>query len=228
MAQGMKEELRRERLREYDAALLAARTPVAVLVLFARARELRARGERLEEAFAATSVDGVDDVDLLPAGVWVALRQGDIDATIEALLRASKNEIVLAAHEQVDASYRLTTVEERRTLPDVDPLQAQVANFLQIPGDVVAMVASWGEDDPRTVAEVETLIEQRSGSAATNARPASTAPAQLAPPVAAGDGAELSMSSKEFTALLNLTPDQRAVLDTLVRQTAITISADRP
>jgi hypothetical protein len=36
------------------------------------------------------------------------------------------------------------------------------------------------------------------------------------------------MSSKEFTALLNLTPDQRAVLDTLVRQTAITISADRP
>ena len=34
------------------------------------------------------------------------------------------------------------------------------------------------------------------------------------------------MSAAEFTALLNLTPEQGAVLDTLVRQATITIAAD--
>jgi hypothetical protein len=34
------------------------------------------------------------------------------------------------------------------------------------------------------------------------------------------------MSSEEFTALLNLTPEQRAVLMTLVRQATITIGCD--
>jgi hypothetical protein len=33
------------------------------------------------------------------------------------------------------------------------------------------------------------------------------------------------MSSAEFSALLNLAPEQRAVLGTLVRQTEITIAA---
>jgi hypothetical protein len=33
------------------------------------------------------------------------------------------------------------------------------------------------------------------------------------------------MSSAEFSALLNLSPEQRAVLGTLVRQTEITITA---
>jgi hypothetical protein len=238
----MKDELRRERLREYDAALASARSTVAVLVLFAKAREIRAGGERLEEAFAATRVEGVEEAEALPAAVWVALRQGDVDAAIDALIRVSRNEIVLSEHEQVDANYRLTTVEERRAIPDMALLQAQIGLFLQIPGDVVAMIARWGAEDPRTASEVETLIEQRAGAPVREAavlEPAQQtgAPAVPAVPAApANDGvgavaepaAGLTMSSEEFTALLNLTPEQCAVLHTVVRQTAITIGADRP
>lgn len=226
MAQATKDELRRERLREYDAALTAARSPVAVLALFARGREARAGGELLEEAFAATAVEGVDTADLLPAAVWVALRQGDVEATVELLMRMSRTEFVLAAHEELDAGYRLTKVEERRPLPDVELLIGQVAAFLRVPRDVVAIISGWGAEDPRTAAEVETLLEQRFGSA-VDGRPGSTAvgsSAAVAPE--AGRSAGLWMSSAEFSALLNLAPEQCAVLGTLVRQTEITIAAD--
>ena len=222
MAQATKDELRRERLREYDAALTAARSPVAVLALFTAGREARSVGEPLEEAFAATAVDGVEAADALPAAVWVALRQADIDATLELLMRMSRTEFVLAAHEELDARYRLTKVEERRPLPDVELLIAQLAAFLHIPRDVVAIISGWGAEDPRTAAEIETLLEQRFGSPSGN-QPASGA-------VGSGTGrapaAGLRMSSAEFSALLNLAPEQRAVLGTLVRQTEITIAAD--
>jgi hypothetical protein len=224
MAQGTKDELRRERLREYDAALTAARTPVAVLALFAAGREARASEELLEEAFAATTVDGVEAADALPAAVWVALRQADVDATLELLMRMSRTEFVLAAHEELDARYRLTKVEERRPLPDVELLIAQLAAFLHVPRDVVAIISGWGAEDPRTAAEIDTLLEQRFGPASTY-RPASgTVPSGM---VRVPDGgAGLRMSSTEFAALLNLAPEQRAVLGTLVRQTEITITAD--
>lgn len=241
MAQATKDELRRERLREYDAALTAARSPVAVLALFARGREARAGDELLEEAFAATAVEGVDTADLLPAAVWVALRQGDVDATVEQLMRMSRTEFVLAAHEELDAGYRLTKVEERRPLPDVELLIGQVAALLRIPRDVVAIISGWGAEDPRTAAEVETLLEQRFGLAG-GGRPGTTAAgSDAAGSGAAGSGAAgsgaavapdagrrsgLRMSSAEFSALLNLAPEQRAVLGTLVRQTEITIAAD--
>jgi|GEM_PF-2383578 len=234
MAVATKDELRRERLREYDAALTAARSPLAVLTLFARGREARAGGQLLEEAFAATEVDGVDAADRLPAAVWVALRHGDVDACLELLLRMSRTEFVLAAHEELDAGYRLTKVEERRPLPDVELLIGQLAAFLHVPRDVVAIISGWGADDPRTAAEVDTLLEQRFGSLA-GAPPALTPDAGAAgsprPGAAAGRpkaGAAtgLRMSSAEFCALLNLGPEQRAVLGTLVRQTEITIDAD--
>lgn len=234
MAVATKDELRRERLREYDAALTAARLPLAVLTLFARGREARAGGQLLEEAFAATEVDGVDAADRLPAAVWVALRHGDVDACLELVLRRSRTEFVLAAHEELDAGYRLTKVEERRPLPDVELLVGQLAAFLHVPRDVVAIISGWGADDPRTAAEVDTLLEQRFGSLAA-APPAITSDAGTAgssrpavtpgrPEGAAGTG--LRMSSAEFCALLNLGPEQRAVLGTLVRQTEITIDAD--
>jgi hypothetical protein len=240
MAQAMKDELRRERLREYDAALTAARSPVAVLALFAAGREARATGGLLEEGFAATTVDGVEPADALPAAVWVALRQGDIEATLELLMRMSRTEFVLAAHEELDARYRLTKVEERRPLPDVELLIGQLAAFLHIPRDVVSIISGWGAEDPRTAAEVDTLLEQRFGSSAADhprqggAPSADRGPAgvQLAgqpagaqPAGAKLAGAGLRMSSAEFGALLNLTPAQRAVLGTLVRQTDITITA---
>src|SRR6266496_4506276 len=121
---------------------------LAVLELFAQARQARVRpGEPpLEVAFAATEVDGGG----LPAAVWVALRQGEVEASTAALLGASRTEFVVGEHEELDASYRLTTIEERRVLPDVGVLQLQVAALLQIPWDVVAMLCEWGPDDPRT------------------------------------------------------------------------------
>ncbi|MEO6500922.1 MAG: hypothetical protein ABIQ09_03325 [Jatrophihabitantaceae bacterium] len=238
MAHPTKDELRRERLREYDAALTAARSPVAVLALFARGREARAGGELLEEAFAATAVDGVDEADLLPAAVWVALRHGDVEATVELLLRLSRTEFVLAAHEELDAGYRLTKVEERRPLPDVELLIGQVAAFLRVPRDVVAIISGWGAEDPRTVAEIETLLEQRfgsvvngrSGSGARPAEPATSGTATNRPetarfPTSGTAASGLRMSSAEFGALLNLSPEQCAVLGTLMRQTEITITA---
>lgn len=167
MAAASKEVDRRERLREYDAALAAARSPVGVLVQFAKGREARGRGEALEEEFATTAVEGVDADHRLPAAVWVALRQGDVAATIEALVRTSGNDMVIAAHGELDAGYRLITVEERRPLPDVEPLQAQVAALLQVPRDVVAIIAGWGPDDPRTAAEIESLLDQRFGPVAS-------------------------------------------------------------
>jgi hypothetical protein len=249
MAQAMKEQLRRARLREYEAALDGARSPVGVLLLFAKGLEVRAVGEALEEAFAATPVEGIEDADRLPAAVWVALRQGDVDATIDALMRASHKEFVIATHEQLDAGYRLTTVEERRTLPDVELLEAQVAAFLQVPRDVVVIIAGWGPEDPRTAAEIGTLLDQRFGSAAageSNSAPVSDSATHVAADAddilldkrfesaavresnsalvaAGGRRVGLVMSSTEFTAMLNLSPEQRAVLGTLVRQADITI-----
>jgi len=223
MATATKDELRRERLREYDAALTAARAPLAVLALFARGREARDSGQLLEEAFAATEVAGVDAADALPAAVWVALRQDDVDAALEQLLRTSRSEFVLAAHEELDAGYRLTKVEERRPLPDLDLLVGQLAAFLAVPRDVVAIISGWGADDPRTIAEIDTLLEQRFGPPAASR---AADPRREAGPGRAPAGAGLRLSSAEFGALLNLAPEQRAVLATLVRQAAITIEAE--
>ena len=58
MAQATKEHARRERLREYEAELAAAQFPVGVLVMLAKGREARGGSEALEEAFAATPVEG--------------------------------------------------------------------------------------------------------------------------------------------------------------------------
>jgi len=228
--QTKRDEQRRERLREYEAVLIDARSPVEVLAMFAKVREDRASDERLEEAFAAAITEGVDDADRLPAGVWVALRQGDVDAGVQALVRTSSSELVLSAHEQLDAGYRLTSVEERRALPDVGRLEAQVAAFLHIPYDVVAMITSWGPDDPRTAVEIDALVEQRFGSPPRLAKPSRAhrepSAGTTAPASPSGPGISLTMSSEEFTALLNLTPEQHAVLTTLVRQATISIGCD--
>jgi hypothetical protein len=196
------------------------------MVLLARGRESRADAQALEELFAATSPGPGDERQPLPAAVWVALRQGDVDATIDALVACSTEQFLIAAHEQLDDTYRLTTVEERRGLPDVGLLQDQVAAFLQLPPDVVAIAAGWGPDDPRAEAEIQTLLDQRFGPPGcadpTQAATAQAATAQAA--TAHGHGRELRMSSTEFAALLNLTPEQGGVLDTLVRQTDLLIT----
>lgn len=203
---------RDERVREYESKLAAAKLPLAVLELFAQARQARVRpGEPpLEVAFAATEVDEGG----LPAAVWVALRQGEVEASMAALLGASRTEFVVGEHEELDdASYRLTTIEERRTLPDVDVLLTQLAAFLQIPRDVIAMIADWGPEDPRTANEIDALLDGRFGASA-------------APAPAADQPQRLEMSAAELAAMLQLTPDQRKLLRTLVRQTDVTITGD--
>src|SRR6476469_709408 len=78
VSQGLKEQRRRDRPREYDTALADARSALAVLARFVRGRESRASGESLEEAFAA-SPHAADGASPLPAAIWVALRHEDID-----------------------------------------------------------------------------------------------------------------------------------------------------
>jgi hypothetical protein len=239
VTQATKEEARRERLREYDQAVAAARPPIGVLALFVTGREARARGEALEEAFAVAVAEGVDDAHRLPAAMWVALRQGDLDAAVELLVRRSRHEVVITAHEELDAGYRLTTVEERRALPDVDLLEVQLAAFLQIPRDVITIITGWGPDDPRSGVEIETLLEQRFGprpvgrprpAPVADRHPAATSDPEPKPrsrPRAAAQAkaprAGLVMSSGEFGAMLSLAPDQSQVLEMLVRQADITI-----
>ncbi len=206
-------EQRDQRLVEYETKLTAASNPVAVMELFAQAREARARaGEPpLEVAFAATAVEGDDP---LPAAVWVALRQGEVEASVDALLRASRTTFVVGEHEELDANYRLTTIEERRPLPDVDLLQTQLAAFLQIPRDVIVMIADWGPDDPRTTKEIDALLDGRfGGTTAPAASPSANQPHRL------------EMSADELTAMLQLTPDQGSLLQTLVRQADVTITS---
>lgn len=222
----MKEQQRRERIREYEAALSNAASALSVLALFVQAREARAHGESLEEAFAATTA--APDAAPLPAAVWVALRQNDIDAALDLLVSLSRTDFVIAEHEQLDEGYRLVTVEENRALPELDALLAQLSESLHVPVDVLTMVAGWGANDPRTDSEIDALIEQRFGpSTDPKAPPPQHAPVQ-APARSATARAHggLTMSAGEFSALLSMSPEQRRVLATLIRQTTITIHAN--
>jgi hypothetical protein len=229
MSESTKAQQRRDRLREYDARLAAARDPVTVLTHFARAREVRGAGEALESRFAEVSTG--PDTPPLPASVWIALRQGDVDAVVASLVEHASESFVVAEHEELGSGYRLTAVPECRGLPDVDRLTAQVAAFVGVPNDVVAMLAGWGPDDPRTRAEVEQLMTQRFGgadaAAPAPAEPAlaSSEPSEPAEPSGGAERARLMMSSSELSGVLSLTPEQQAVLATLVRQADIVVAA---
>lgn len=222
VSQTAKDHRRRERLREYDGALGTARAVLGALALFVRGREARAHGGSLEEAFAATSptIGG----EPLPAAVWVALRQDDVEAALAVLLSLSGTDFVVAAHEQLDGDYRLVSVEESRPLPDLDRLIAQLSAFLQVPADVIVMVADWGPDDPRTVNEIEALLAHRFGVSLAALPEPTGAPS--ATPLAAlpTPRGNLLVSADEFGALLTLSPEQRRVLATLVRQATITVT----
>jgi hypothetical protein len=211
MPQATKDERRRDRLRDYDARLAAARESVTVLAQFAQAREARGASAALEAEFAAVEIA---DAAALPAAAWIALRHGDVGSVVEMLVLRATDEFVVAEHEELGADYRLTTVTERRGLPDVDVLITQVAAFLDVPRDVLAMICGWGPEDPRTQSEVERLIDERFGVRSVAARPD-----------AAGTDAvsRLHMSDDEFAAVLSLTPEQQGVLSTLVRQADIVV-----
>jgi hypothetical protein len=229
MGQATRDQQGRDRMREYAARLAGARDSVEVLARFAQAREERGAGAALEVEFAATSVE--PDGASLPAAVWVALRQGDLDAVIETLVQHATEQFLITEHEQLDASYRIATVAECRGLPDIDRLIAQFAAFVQIPSDVVAIVSGWGPDDPRSAAEIERLMDQRYPPPDPQATSPVAAPhdAPVEPDAAAravSNRSTLAMSSSELTALLSLTPEQQAMLTTLVRQADIVVTAE--
>jgi hypothetical protein len=229
-------EQRDQRLLEYESRLAQAKGPLAVLQLFAKARQARVRlgDPPLEVAFAATETDDGP----LPAAVWVALRQGDVDASMDALLGVSRTAFVVGEHEELDAGYKLTTIEERRTLPDLDVLLTQLAAFLQIPRDVIAMIAEWGPEDPRTASEIDALLDGRfggpaavlaggsAGAAAAGGSAAGAGPVGAGSAGAADGSPRLEMSADELTAMLQLTPEQGKLLHTLVRQADVTITGD--
>jgi hypothetical protein len=88
-----------------------------------------------------------------------------------------------------------------------------LAVVLDIPLDVVALLAAWGSDDPRTATEVNALLDARCGGAGRRFG--------QAPEVAAG---MLSMSVDELADVLQLAPGQAKVLATLARRAAMTIT----
>jgi hypothetical protein len=206
-----KDDLRAERLRELDVLLARAAATVAVMSQLVQSREARAwpADAPLEVAFAASGDDGA----ALSAGVWVALRRGDIEAVLEALVGASREQFVIGEREELGDGYRLQTVEEAHPLPDVELLQAQVGAMLDIPRDVVAILAEWGPDDPRTRAEIDALLDSRFGAVTVDGQ-------------AARPGGALTMSVAELADVLQLTPAQGKVLATLVRRAGLSITED--
>lgn len=199
-----KESSRAQRLREYEALRERAVLAVSTMGVLVRGREVRGwRGaEPPEVAFASAEIDER----ALPAGVWVALRRDDVQTVLEAITEISLLSFVVSQHEEMGEGYRLQTVEETRTVPDVSLLLAQLGATLGIPADVLGVLAEWGADDPRTRPEIDALLDSRVG------------------PVEAPPGATLTMSVQETADVLQLSPAQAKVLATLVRCAGVTIT----
>lgn len=184
---------------------------VAAMGVVVRAREARqwTLPEPPEVVFAATSVDER----ALPAAVWVALRRDDVPGAVEAMSAASQTTFLVSSREEMGEGYKLQTVDETRPLPEASLLIAQLAAMLDIPPDVLAIIAEWGAEDPRTHSEIAQLLDRRCGAAGA-----------VAPvPTPTGDG--LSMTVAETADVLQLTEAQAKVLATLVRRVGVTITA---
>jgi hypothetical protein len=222
-----KQHSRADRLREYAATVEVAAISVAAMGVLVRAREGRAWTADLppEVVFAATTVDERS----LPASVWVALRRADVDGAVEAMIGVSQTTFVVESREEMGEGYRLQTVEETRPLPEIDLLITQLSAMLDIPADVLAMLAEWGADDPRTASEIADLLDRRLGRdeaireaaarAAVETYPTAPAPRHHVP-----DGGGLEMSVADAVAVLRLSEEQARALATLVRRVPVTLT----
>jgi hypothetical protein len=212
-----KQHSRADRLREHAAAVDTATMAVAAMGPLVRAREARAweRPEPPEVVFASTSVEDR----ALPAAVWVALRRDDVAGAVEAMTSASQTKFLISAREEMGEGYKLQTVEETRPLPEVPLLLAQLAAMLDIPVDVLGILAEWGADDPRTQSEIDDLLDRRFGPP-DDAGPGPAA-ADAAP---AAPASGLTMTVGEAADVLQLSAAQAKVLETLVRRVGVTIT----
>lgn len=201
---------KRDRLGEFDELIAQADAALGALALIVQAREARQVGTEtpLEVAFALSDGAGPG----LPAGLWVALRRDDIDTARDLLVRASDVSFVIGEREKMGTGYRLETVKEIRALPDVDLLQARLADLLGIPRDVLAVVAGWGPDDPRTRTEIDALLDSRFGPPQSSDAEHATGPTTL------------TMSVAELSDILRLESGQAKALATLARRAELTIT----
>ena len=219
MTSPTKEHQRATRLREYDQALARAAQAVQVMGLIVRAPRGTSAAHRhgARADFAATRCD---ERPALPAGIWVALRRDDTESAIQALLAVAPRQFLVSEHEEMGPGFRLHLVEEKRELPDIDLLRTQLAHLLGIPADVVAILEEWGVDDPRTAAEIDTLLDSRFG-------PVGSPRACASAVVPAGAGAKTHSSTRDVRRRHGrraaTSEAQAKVLATLVRAAGVTV-----
>lgn len=212
-----RDQARAERLREHAALIERARQVVAAMGLLVRGREARAHpGEMpLEVEFAKNDVDGR----ALPAGVWVALRRDDVAAAIDAMMVASQTTFLIEEREVMGDGYRLQSVEDTLPVPEADLLTAQLSRALDVPLDVLTVIADWGPDDPRAASEIDDLLTSRFGPAE---RVVVTAP--LPQTEADEPTGQLTMTVGEAAQVLRLDEDQVRALTILVRNASVTLT----
>jgi hypothetical protein len=210
---------RSERLRQHAAAVELAGRVTGTMALLVRGREARAgdAAPPLEVEFARVEVDGR----ALPAGVWVALRRDDVAAALDAMTSASQTEFLVDEHEVMGEGYRLQTVQETLPLPETDLLTAQLARTLDVPLDVLSVLADWGPDDPRTVSEIDEMLTRRFGPAAA---PSASPPPAAAEDVSAAPAGRVTMTVADAAQVLRLDEEQTRALAVLVRNAAVTLT----
>lgn len=211
-----REHVRAERLREHAALIERAHQVVGAMGLLVRGREARAGdgATPLEVEFAKIDVDGR----ALPAGVWVALRRDDVAAAIDAMMIASQTNFLIEERDVLGEGYRLQSVEDTLPVPEADLLTAQLSRALDVPLDVLTVIAEWGPDDPRAASEIDELLTARFGPAER----------VIAPIPAPGDDEEpngqLTMTVGEAAQVLRLDDDQLRALTILVRNASVTLT----
>jgi hypothetical protein len=213
---------RAERLREHAAILSRARCTVGAMGQLVRGREARARDPDvpLEVQFALVEVDGR----ALPAAVWVALRRDDVDAAIDTMTSASQARFVIEEREVVGDGYRLESVQDTLPLPETELLAAQLSRAMDVPLDVLTVIAEWGPDDPRTTSEIEDLLTTRFG--AVDPRQAHTTTIAAQPPdhpAPVQANIRPTMTVADLAQVLRLDDEQVRALAILVRNAMLTL-----
>jgi hypothetical protein len=217
-----KDHRRAERLRAHAAAVERARDVVAAMAPLVCAREARdARGETLLEVeFAQVEIDGR----ALPAAVWVALRRADVDAAVDAMTAASQTRFLLEEREVMGAGYRLESVQDTLPLPESELLTAQLSRALDVPIDVLSVIAEWGPDDPRAASEIDDLLTSRFGPPGPGGPDSEVGVAPWRRSEDQTATGQLVLTVSDAAQVLRLDDDQVRALTILVRSANVTLT----
>jgi hypothetical protein len=214
-----REQTRADRLREHAALIERAHQVAGAMGLLVRGREARPRAGAapLEVEFASTQVDGR----ALPAAVWVALRRDDVAAAIDAMMVASQTQFLIEERDVLGEGYRLQSVADTLPVPEADLLTAQLSRTLDVPLDVLSVLAEWGPDDPRAAPEIDELLTARFGPAEREMPATGTSRADGSEAEPSG---QLTMTVGEAAQVLRLDEDQVRALTILVRNASVTLT----